>query len=179
MLGKYLVYENIKTAPRHRLFSFMGVPFTATPNCWKGIVARVIFGIVVALLVLPSESIVMRILFGLLYGVLFELTYLIHNLGHILGGTVVGAPMDEVLITSTRYVNIYHGPQEFPARVHLGRASGGPILNLVVGIVALMLAGTFGHPMIFFAIMNLFFGFGSFFPIPSVDGEVIWRELRH
>jgi len=24
---------------------------------------------------------------------------------------------------------------------------------------------------------NLFFGFGGFAPIPSVDGEVIWREL--
>jgi hypothetical protein len=24
---------------------------------------------------------------------------------------------------------------------------------------------------------NLFFGFGGFVPLPSVDGEVIWREL--
>jgi hypothetical protein len=24
---------------------------------------------------------------------------------------------------------------------------------------------------------NLFFGFGGFLPLPSVDGEVIWREL--
>jgi hypothetical protein len=24
---------------------------------------------------------------------------------------------------------------------------------------------------------NLFFGLGGFIPLPSVDGEVIWREL--
>jgi Zn-dependent protease len=26
--------------------------------------------------------------------------------------------------------------------------------------------------------VNLFFGLGGLLPLPSVDGEVIWRELR-
>ncbi len=70
----------------------------------------------------------------------------------------------------------------YPGYVHLGRALGGPLLNLIV-------AGLFyaGLPLLPSGIgydiaarlvsVNLFFGLGALLPLPSVDGEVIWREL--
>ena len=60
-----------------------------------------------------------------------EISTLVHALGHILGGKLVRSPMDELLLTATRGVNIYSGDQrDVRSFVHLGRALGGPVLNL-------------------------------------------------
>jgi hypothetical protein len=88
-----------------------------------------------------------------------------------------------LLITATRDVNLYHGDQSIvPGYVHLVRSLGGPVFNLLIaGILSMLATGTppgFGSELIASLIStNLFFGFGGFLPLPSVDGEVIWREL--
>ena len=114
-----------------------------------------------------------------------EISTLIHALGHILGGKLVRSPMDELLLTATRGVNIYHGDQDtLPSFVHLGRAMGGPVLNLLVYCVVLQLlpysgTGFMSDVLAAIASTSLFMGVGGFLPLPSVDGQVIWREVFH
>jgi len=84
---------------------------------------------------------------------------------------------------ATRDVNLYHGDQSLiPGHVHLVRSLGGPIFNLLIAglcsALAIGIAPSFWSDLVASLIStNQFFGFGSFFPLPSVDGEVIWREL--
>jgi hypothetical protein len=91
--------------------------------------------------------------------------------------------MDELLITATRDVNLYHGEQRvLPGHVHLVRSLGGPVFNLSIAGLCLMFAplispGFWSDLLTSLISTNLFFGFGGFVPLPSVDGEVIWREL--
>jgi len=103
----------------------------------------------------------------------------LHSVGHIIGGKLVGHPMDANLVTATRQINIYRGHQgHLPRRVHLGRALGGPVMNLLVGIIALIVGQAVEGQLIdAFGIINLVFAVLAFAPIPTVDGEVIWREL--
>jgi Zn-dependent protease len=91
--------------------------------------------------------------------------------------------MDELLITATRDVNLYHGDQSLVrSHVHLVRSLGGPIFNLIFAGVCSLFAPSIGpgfwsNLLASLISTNLFFGFGGFLPLPSVDGEVIWREL--
>jgi hypothetical protein len=91
--------------------------------------------------------------------------------------------MDDLLITATRGINLYHGDQSLiPGHVHLVRSLGGPIFNLFVAglcsIFASLVSPGFWTDLLASLIStNLFFGLGGFLPLPSVDGEVIWREL--
>jgi Zn-dependent protease len=66
--------------------------------------------------------------------------------------------------------------------VHLVRSLGGPVFNLIVaGLLSVLPVGVapgFWSALVVSLIStNRFFGFGGFLPLPSVDGEVIWREL--
>jgi hypothetical protein len=178
MAKELFIFEDVETVPRRELFRVLGVPFTATQTAWLSVIPLLIVGILIALVALPDESIIARLIFGVVYGLLMEVTYLLHDIGHIIGGRSVGSAMNENLITNSRHVNIYHGIQDFPKHVHLSRALGGPLFNIFVGLFALGFPLD-GHIITFFAIANLVIGFASFLPIPSIDGEVIWRELRN
>lgn len=106
-----------------------------------------------------------------------------HALGHIVSGTLAGSAMDELLITATRDANLYRGDQStVRGRTHIARALGGPVANLVVAALAYAMTavlGTGAHPLLSrIAGVNLGFGLGGLLPVPSVDGEVIWREVR-
>lgn len=173
------VREDIEAAPRRHLFTMLGIPWTATPHAWTQIIPNFALGVMTALIFVRG-SFGEQALYGLLFGLLLMLTNVLHSLGHIISGKWIGFPMDENLITSSRHVNIYRSdPPNLPGRVHLARALGGPLMNISIGLLALLLWVVGGGPAaLFFALVNLGFGFGSFAPIPSVDGEVIWRELR-
>jgi hypothetical protein len=174
MTQPLLVAENIDTTPRRTLFMFLGVPWTATPQAWLGVLAQMTFGVAAAVVMGVGLA------SGLLWGVLVVLSVALHSIGHILGGLSVGSPMDENLVTATRHVNIYRNdPPDLPSRVHLGRALGGPLMNLAVGVLGLAIFGLSGSlTLLLFGGFNLFVGIGALAPVPSVDGEVIWRELR-
>lgn len=105
-----------------------------------------------------------------------------HALGHIVSGTLAGSAMDELLITATRDANVYLGDQSaVRGRTHIARAVGGPVGNLVLAAIvfaALAVVDDGPHPLLGrIAGVNLLFGLGGFLPVPSVDGEVIWREV--
>ena len=142
------------------------------------------FGLHILLNLLNSRlSLTDRLYQALLFTIAVEITTVLHAFGHILSGKMVHSAMDELLITATRDVNLYHGEQNFiPGHVHLVRSLGGPVFNLLIAglcsALAIGIAPGFWSDLVASLIStNQFFGFGSFLPLPSVDGEVIWREL--
>jgi Zn-dependent protease len=144
----------------------------------------VFFGLHFLLNLLNSNlSLVDRVYQSLLFTIAVEITTVLHAFGHIVSGKMVNSAMDELLITTTRDVNLYHGDQSIiPGHVHLIRSLGGPVFNLIVaGLLSAFTAGMapgFWSGLVASLIStNRFFGFGGFLPLPSVDGEVIWREL--
>ena len=185
-MSKYLKYgiiEDVDTVRRIPIGRFWGFTMLMTPLTWLG--PLVFFSLHMLLNLLNSDvGLADRVYQALLFTIAVEITTGLHAFGHIVSGKLVHSAMDELLITATRDVNLYHGEQSLvPGHVHLVRSVGGPIFNLFgAGLCAAL--GTVIAPGFWSALVaslvstNLFFGFGGFLPLPSVDGDVIWRELR-
>lgn len=184
---RYLMFgflEDLDTTPRIAVGKVLGVPVAVTPTAW--IQPPLFFALGVVLTYLPGRLAASvasgdRLVDAFGFAVAGLVANAAHALGHIVSGTLAGSPMDELLVTATRDANRYHGDQSgVPSRTHIARAVGGPVGNLVVAAVAfgaLAVLGVGGHPILArTAGVNLAFGLGSFLPVPSVDGEVIWRE---
>jgi hypothetical protein len=184
-MSKYLKYgiiEDIDTIRRIPIGQFWSVRLLITPITWLS--PFVFFGLHFLINLLnPNLNLVDRLYQSLLFTIAVEITTILHAFGHILSGKLVNSAMDELLITATRDVNLYHGDQSMiPSHVHLIRSLGGPVFNLIVAGTLITLApriapGFWSGLLASLISTNLFFGFGGFLPLPSVDGEVIWREL--
>jgi Zn-dependent protease len=179
---KYGIIEDIDTVRRIPIGRFWDVDLLVTPITWLGPV--VFFGLYMLLhLFDPQLSLTDRLYQALLFTIAVEITTALHAFGHILSGKMVRSAMDELFITATRDVNLYHGDQRLvPSSVHLVRSLGGPIFNLLIAglclVFAPMISSNLWSDLLASLIStNLFFGLGGFLPLPSVDGEVIWREL--
>jgi Zn-dependent protease len=178
----YFILENLDTVRRIPVGRFWGVSLLITPFTWLG--PFLFFGLNFLLnLFNASLSLTDRLYQAFIFALVVEITTALHAWGHILSGKLVHSPMDELLITALRDVNLYHGDQaQVPGHVHLGRSLGGPVFNLLVaaacyGLIPFLNPG-FGLAFTAsLASTNLFFGLGGFLPLPSVDGEVIWREI--
>jgi hypothetical protein len=184
-MSKYLKYgiiEDIDAVRRIPIGRFWNVNLLVTPLTWLG---PFVFFSLNILLNLPNSqpSGADRLYQALLFTIAVEITTALHAFGHILSGKLVHSAMDELLITATRDVNLYHGDQSLvPGHVHLVRSLGGPVFNLFIAGVcflcrSLIPPGGWSDLLASLISTNLFFGFGGFLPLPSVDGEVIWREL--
>jgi Zn-dependent protease len=184
-MSKYLKYgiiEDIDTVRRIPIGRFWGVNLLITPITWLG--PFVFFGLHLFLNLFNFQlSVTDRLYQALLFTIAVEMTTVLHAFGHILSGKMVHSAMDELLITATRDINLYHGNQDLvPGPVHLARSLGGPVFNVFIAGLFLLLAtsvapGFWSDLLARLISTNLFFGFGGFLPLPSVDGEVIWREL--
>lgn len=182
MILKYGIIENIDTVRRIPVGRFWDVTLLVTPITWLG--PFVFFDLHILLNLFNQQlSLTNRAYQALIFAIAVEITTVFHAFGHILSGKLVDSCMDELLIATTRDVNVYHGDQRnIPGYIHLVRSLGGPLFNLAAaGICSLCLAwiprGFWSALLTSLISTNLFFGFGSFFPIPSIDGEVIWREI--
>lgn len=124
-----------------------------------------------------------RLTVAVAFGLAGTATNLVHALGHLLSSRLAGAPMDELVVTATRIVNVYQGDQTgYPPRVHLGRAVGGPAANLALAALCFVTghrlpAGPARAGAWLLAAQNGAAGVLALLPIPTADGEVIWREL--
>jgi Zn-dependent protease len=179
---KYGIIEDVDTVRRIPIGRFWGVKLLVTPLAWLS--PFVFFALHVLLNLLNFHlSLTDRLYQAFLFTIAVEITTVLHAFGHILSGKMVNSAMDELLITATRDVNLYYGDQSLiPGHIHLVRSLGGPIFNLFVAGMCARLAtvvapGFWLALVISLASTNLFFGVGGFLPLPSVDGEVIWREL--
>lgn len=161
------------------------VRLAVTPTVW--LQPPLFFALGVALTFLPGRlplgtALAVRGADALAFTIAGLLANLLHGLGHIVSGTLAGSPMDELLFTATRDANIYRGDQSgVRGRTHVARAAGGPLANLLAAgllFALLQVIGGGSHPTLTrIAGVNLAFGLGSLVPLPSVDGEVLWREL--
>lgn len=184
-MSKYLWYgiiENVETVRRIPVGRFWGITLLVTPFTWLG--PLVFFGLHLLLNLLNTRlNLSERLYQAGLFTLAVEVTTALHAFGHIVSGKLVHSAMNELLITATRDVNLYHGDQSLiPGSVHLVRSVGGPLFNLLIAglgvVAAALVAPGFWSALIASLIStNLFFGLGGFLPLPSVDGEVIWPEL--
>jgi Zn-dependent protease len=181
-----LVFEDIATSPGHHLFTLFGTPWNITTLGWLTLPAYFVPGFVAVWFLLPaSEPVNVKITAAILAGLTFIFVSALHEIGHILSARLVQGPMSEVFIPAIRPLTLYHDTLEPSKRVHLGRALGGPVLNLTLGVLTLLVwqatRGAWAQPwltaVLAFLLVNLLYGVGSLLPIPSVDGEIIWREL--
>jgi len=174
-----LIFEDLHKTPRRKLFTLFGVEWLATPYAWLSPPFFCLLGIAAALLDHTESSLTMCMLMGVIYSLLLYACNTIYSLGHILGGTILGAPMNALLVTGTRDVTVYIGSRaEVPLRIRMGRAVSGPLLNLLAGFLA-VLFGRMLHVswLTVFGYFNLGVGIWTLCPIPTMDGWVIWEGL--
>jgi hypothetical protein len=78
----------------------------------------------------PRHGFLVRALLTPVWVLLFAGVFFLHSLGHILSARIVRAPMDALLINAVHWITLYHD-NSVPPQAHIGRASGGPIANLI------------------------------------------------
>jgi hypothetical protein len=87
--------------------------------------------------------------------------------------------MREAHITPVLIQTLYPDDPDTPSRTHLIRSLGGPIITLLLGTISLLAWSALrSHLLLFFALANYAIAFIVLLPLPTVDGEVIWREIR-
>jgi len=174
-----LVAEDISV--RRNLFHVFGVSWSATPYAWASPVSWAALGLVMALASQRDADGATVLVAGLGYGAVLYAANVLHSIGHIIAGQVVGAPVEIVLVTSTRDVIIYRqAGAAAPSRRRLGRALGGPAANLAAGC-ALILAGHVAEAswLATGGLINVGIAIWTLMPVPSLDGWVIWSTLSH
>ena len=184
-----LVLEDT-TRPRWRLFRVLGVEWWATrwawvsPLFWVGLGYGVAWGDPAG----GGSGAARLATAGLVYGLLLYLTNTAHTLGHIAAARLARTPMDAVVLTSTRDVNVYRGPKrEVAERVRVVRSLGGPLANAVVGAVCLgaglgladgsITAVTPVGWLRMFGVFNVCIAAWTLAPVPTMDGWIVWRWI--
>jgi mannose/fructose/N-acetylgalactosamine-specific phosphotransferase system component IID len=119
--------------------------------------------------------------------ILHYLSEIVHQLGHAYAAQRTGHPMTGIRLWGLLSSSLYP-PDEpaLPARVHITRALGGPIMSLLVTIFAAVLVaaypgtpGTIWLVLLFFFLDNLLtFTLGAFLPLGFTDGSTLLHWLR-
>lgn len=174
------VFEDMEKVHPRRLLRAFGIDWMASPNAWVAPVWMLAVGIVIGLVVESHASAGKRLLLGLAYGALILASILVHYLGGAVAGRLVGAPMRQVVFTTTLAYNSYDESRDYPSRVHLIRGLGEPASNLIFGAVMLGLyvAGNRSHFVLFLAVLNLAFFIVAMAPFPTMHGGVVLTNLR-
>ena len=170
--------ESIEPDLVRPLFDVFGLRWLGTRAWWVAPLWMIPLGAIFGLLVAPLANTRDAWLQLLGYGLLVPVSAFLHNLGHLAGGMIVGAPMHAGLVTSTIPIDLYSDEPQ-PSRVHVGRAIAGPLTSALVGVALLVFATAARSDLIrVFGAINLGIGIGALFPVPGIDGAVVLRELR-
>lgn len=183
MKKPWIVFEDLENRPPRKLLSLGSVDVYATRLWWISLIWMFGFGIAAGLLFAPVSGFREKLIVGLGYGLLVILAAATHNLGHFLGGRLVGAPMSAFLLNASIPIDRYTDKDErqLASKIHLSRALGGPVFSALVGSVVLSInAVAVNNAFIqFYGVMNWFIAVGAMLPISGIDGETWWREMRH
>jgi hypothetical protein len=179
MARSLLLFENLETTPRRRLFALGGTAVVATPCAWLSPLFWCALGMAISLLRNETSTTSAGLLLGVGYGLALVATNTIHSLGHVLGGRLAGTPPETVLLTATRDVCSFGKRVPVPPKgTRIARALGGPLTNLCVGALALWLGRVSGLQWVeVLGFVNLAIGLWTLCPVPSLDGWVIWGLL--
>jgi hypothetical protein len=87
--------------------------------------------------------------------------------------------METLLLTGTRDVTLYRKFEPGPSKwMFIGRSLGGPLANIIVGLMAFGISRLLPTAwLLSFCVFNLAIAVWTIFPMPSMDGWVIWGEL--
>ena len=175
-----LVFENMDRSRQRKMFTIFGVDYFITNRTWINIPLMLSVGIILALIFSPEDQISLKILSGVGYGLLIILSSFCHGIGHIISSSLVDAPISSIIMTATVNVIHFDDNDEMPSRVHVGRSLGGPLFNLLLGLMAIGIYeyAVQNHYILFFGWVNIIFGVFTLLPIQSLDGPVIFREIK-
>jgi hypothetical protein len=174
------VVEPPPAVPGRRVGSLLGAEWYLSQYAWVAPLWVLALGGAVARRTTSGRSVAEIGRLGGGYALLTAASMVCHQLGQLAGGRVVGAPLSGEVFTATLAYQLYPAEGDQPSHVHLARALGGPLANLLVGMAAL-LAWSFGlrsRLLGYLAGLNLAFAAASMAPIPTMDGGVVVRELR-
>ncbi len=170
-----LVPEKLDPTTYRKLFTVLGTDYFATPRAWVSIVSLVGVGIVVGIVASPMDGPGANVGVGVVYGLMIVLVEFLHGIGHIISSRAIGAPMSRMIVTMTVITGQFD-TNDVTSRQHLWRALGGPLMNLILGVIFVVIAPN--HYVMFFGCFNIVFFLIAILPIPTLDGSVILRELR-
>jgi hypothetical protein len=108
-VSRYLrcaIVEDLDTVRRIPLGRLWGVRLAATPIAWTSPVLFFALRVLMNLVTMRG-SMKPRLKEAALFSLSVQVTNPLHALGHIVSRTLAGSPMDELLITTTRDVNVY------------------------------------------------------------------------
>lgn len=176
------VFEPIDRQHRKTLFSFLGIPVSFT-NLAPLNVPLTLGGVLpIAWWLKREEGAGAVAATALRLMATVVLSNFLHSLGHLLAGRLVRAPMDELIVTSTRHITAYHGDQSrFPTPVHVTRAMGGPVGNALVALAAVLgwtLTDSESEALRDLSIVNAGLALMAMLPIESGDGGSVLEALR-
>ena len=180
MKKPFWVVEDIEGQQPKYLFTLWNIQWLATRHTWVSLAISVIVGLIIAALLADLSLNPSSWSRGLGYGLLLYSTNILHSLGHMISGHLVGHPMQANLLTATFDVNIYTGDQSgLPRSVHVGRALGGPLLNLAIAGMSLAFWRWLGWTWLMVsAVMHVTSALFTLLPIAPMDGWVLWQH-RH
>jgi hypothetical protein len=136
-------------------------------------------GLLLARRTAPGRGRAATLRLGAAYALLTAASMVWHQVGQILAGRLVGAPLSGVVFTATLAYQLYPAEDDQPRHVHLVRALGGPAAHLVLGLAAGLVWRRRRTALPgYLAALNLAFAGASLAPLPTMDGGVLLRELR-
>lgn len=179
MSRPFLVFEDVASTSRHRLFALLGVEWVATRYAWIEplfFTSLGLFGSAIARSASPPSG---RLIQGLGWGLFLYLCNAVHSLGHIIFGRAVGAPMNANLLTATRDVSLYEDDRRTVSdHVRAVRAMGGPAANLALGALVLGLAHSLGSDWLSMCgYLSLGVAAWTLMPVPTLDGWILWKAV--
>ncbi len=144
--------------------------------------------IITLIAVLVNLSLGEALLAGLLCTILHWLSELIHQLGHAWAAQRTGYPMSGIRFGTHVVLSTALYPANepaLPARVHLQRALGGPLISGLLTVVALIMlliaqAAVAGQFVAWFFFLEnlLVMTLQALIPLGFNDGATIWHYLR-
>jgi Zn-dependent protease len=169
---------NTQSTPYRVLLTVLGIPFTVNGQSWQFVPPKLVIGIIVALIAKTGSSVFECVGWGIVYGLLLVTLLCLHILGHILASKLTSPPMSEARITPVLIQTLYPDNANTSGRTHLIRSLGGPIMTVLLGLISLVVWTMLGnHVLLFFALANFAIALIVLLPLPTVDGDVIWREV--
>lgn len=170
----------------YRLGTVGGVKVTARPSSIIASIALWAVATEVATAFFHA-SLAAGIVQGLVVTLIHWLSDLLHQAGHAIVARSTGYPMSGLRLWFLLSSGLYPLDEpDLPARTHVRRALGGPIMSLIVSIVASVIAllmRNTGSPYTWIAVFAfldnlLIFTFGAFVPLNFTDGGTLLRLWR-
>jgi hypothetical protein len=171
----------------YRLGTIYGVKIIARPSAIIASIALWAVATEVATAFFHA-SLAAGIVQGLVVTLIHWLSDLLHQLGHAIAARSTGYPMSGLRLWFLVSSGLYPLDEpELPARTHVRRALGGPIMSLIVtvitGVIALLMRNAVS-PYTWIAVFAfldnfLIFTLGAFLPLGFTDGSTLlrlWRE---